>query len=221
MSRASRPGVLFDLDGTLVDSNYLQTLAWSRAFSDVGEWAPMNAIHRLIGMGGDQLVPSLLGHENKEANARRPVRYKELIGEVGAFPGAAELLRHLSALGVAVVIATSAPADELEIALDVLDASAAIEATTSADDVSSSKPDPEIFNRAIEAASLDRERTLAVGDSVWDIKAATAAGIGCVAVESGGFSHYELEAAGALAVYRDVALLGEKLETSPIAALLD
>ncbi len=76
-----RPGVLFDLDGTLVDTNYLHTLALSRAFEDAGEWAPMNAIHRLIGMGGDQFVPRLLGHESSPAMEARPGRYRELIRE--------------------------------------------------------------------------------------------------------------------------------------------
>src|SRR5580693_6130493 len=71
-----RPGVLFDMDGTLMDTNYLHCIAWWRALRDAGEWAPMNAIHRLIGMGGDQLVTELLGHDSPEASAARPARYR-------------------------------------------------------------------------------------------------------------------------------------------------
>ncbi len=105
-----------------MDTNYLHCLAWSRAFRDAGEWAPMNAIHRLIGMGGDQLVPELLGHDSPAATAARPVRYAELVSEVKAFPGAGELLHRIHDLGPAVVLATSAPAAELEELRKVLDA---------------------------------------------------------------------------------------------------
>jgi phosphoglycolate phosphatase-like HAD superfamily hydrolase len=135
-----RPGVLFDVDGTLVDINYLHTLAWSRALRDAGEWAPMNANHRLIGMGGDQLVPELLGHDNPKASAARAGHYRELIGDVRTFPGAPQLLRTLHGRGVVVVLATSSPGDELEVLREVLDADDAIDGQTNADDVEDSKP---------------------------------------------------------------------------------
>ncbi len=106
--------MLFDVDGTLVDTNYLHALAWARAFRDAGEWAPMNAIHRLVGMGGDQLVPRLLGHASPDAVAARPQRYQELAGDIRPFPRAAELLRQIHDGGLAVVLATSAPGDELQ-----------------------------------------------------------------------------------------------------------
>src|SRR5689334_4308817 len=95
MTDRPRPGVLFDVDGTLVDTNYLHALAWSRALRDAGEWAPMNAIHRLVGMGGDQLVPRLLGHDSPGAVTARPRRYRELAGDICAFPQAAELVRQV------------------------------------------------------------------------------------------------------------------------------
>src|SRR5580704_9851690 len=103
MSENLRPGVLFDMDGTLMDTNYLHCLAWSRAFRDAGEWAPMNAIHRLIGMGGDQLVPELLGHDSPAATAARPARYAELMRDIRSFPGSRELLHQIHDLGLAVV----------------------------------------------------------------------------------------------------------------------
>ena len=114
MSEALRAGVLFDVDGTLVDTNYLHALAWSRAFRDAREWAPMNAIHRLVGMGGDQLVPRLLGHENSKAVAARPGRYKEFAEDMRSFPKSAELLEKVHGLGLVVVLATSAPEVELQ-----------------------------------------------------------------------------------------------------------
>ena len=215
-----RAGVLFDVDGTLVDTNYLHALAWSRAFRDVGEWAPMNAIHRLVGMGGDQLVPKLLGRDCPKASAARADRYRELLDDVHAFPAARDLLRQLHAHEVAVVLATSSPADELTAVLAQLDADDAIDAQTTADDVKESKPAPEVFAAAMSSGAVDPARALAIGDSVWDVQAARAAGIGCIGVETGGFSQHELSQAGALHVYRDVKEVLDQLHTSPLAALL-
>lgn len=219
MSESLRAGVLFDVDGTLCDTNYLHALAWSRAFRDAGEWAPMNAIHRLIGMGGDQLVPELLGHECPEAVAARPRRYRELASDILAFPRATEALRNVHDRGLLAVLATSAPDDELATLRRVLKAEDFIDGQTSADDVDSSKPDPEVFVNAMKRFSIDPRRALAVGDSVWDVKAARAAGIGCIAVESGGFSRHELSEAGSLQVYRDVGEMADQFQTSGIAQL--
>jgi HAD superfamily hydrolase (TIGR01509 family) len=220
MSDRLRPGVLFDVDGTLVDTNYLHTVAWSRALSDAGEWAPMNAIHRLVGMGGDQLVPELLGHDSPEAIEARPRRYQELMGEARAFPGATELLHRLHDAGVAVVLATSSPKDELEPLLELLHADPAIDGRTTADDVERSKPEPDIIQAALAVGSIDPQRALMIGDSVWDVRAARAAGVGCVAVETGGFSGHELNEAGALHTYRDVQEILDQLGTGPLGSLL-
>lgn len=214
-----RPGVLFDVDGTLCDTNYLHTLAWSRALRDASQWAPMNAIHRLVGMGGDQLVRQLLGHDSPEAIAARPGRYRELAGDIRAFPRAADALREVHNLGLAVVLATSAPDDELKKLRKALDAEDAIDGQTCADDVSRSKPDPEIFTSAMRQLSVDPRRALAVGDSIWDVQAARAAGIGCVTVESGGFSQHELSEAGSRHVYKDIGEMLDQLLTGPLAQL--
>lgn len=215
-----RPGVLFDVDGTLVDTNYLHTLAWSRALRLAGEWAPMNAIHRLVGMGGDQLVVRLLDHDCPEAEKARPERYRELRGDARAFPCSRELLTEVAAAGAAVVLATSSPPDELEASLSLIGApQSAIAAATTADDVSRTKPAPDIFEAALAAGSVDRSRAIVVGDSVWDVEAAMAARLPCVGVESGGFSEHELADAGAVAVYRDVADLLEHLGDSPLVSV--
>ncbi len=220
MTDGLRPGVLFDVDGTLVDTNYLHAVAWARAFRDAGEWAPMNAIHRLVGMGGDQLVPRVLGHESPDAVAARPQRYQELAGDIRPFPRAAELLRQIHNCGLAVVLATSAPADELQTLRQTLDADDAIDGQTTADDIGQSKPAPEVFLTAMAKCDVDARQALVVGDSIWDVEAARAAGVGCITVETGGFSQHELSEAGSLQVYRDVAELLAQLRTSPIAALL-
>jgi HAD superfamily hydrolase (TIGR01509 family) len=208
------------MDGTLMDTNYFHCLAWSRALRNAGEWAPMNAIHRLIGMGGDQLVPELLGHDSPDATAARPARYEELMSEVRAFPGARELLHRIHDLDVTVVLATSAPEKELAQLRTVLDADTAIDGQTTANEVTNSKPDPEVFLTAMESASIDPGWALAIGDSIWDVQAARSAGIACITVETGGFSQHELSEAGSIRVYRDVAELLSQLFTSPIASLL-
>jgi HAD superfamily hydrolase (TIGR01509 family) len=219
MTEGLRPGVLFDVDGTLCDTNYLHTLAWPRALRDAGEWAPMNAIHRLVGMWGDQLVPRLLGHDCPEALAERPLRYQELSQDVLAFPRAAEALREVHDRGLVVVLATSAPDDELVTLRKALNADDSIDGQTSADDVDRSKPDPEVFVSALKQFSIDPRRALAVGDSVWDVTAARAAGIGCLTVESGGFSQHELSEAGSWHVYRDVGEMVDQFHTGPFAQL--
>ena len=135
---------------------------------------PVNSIHRLVGMGSDRLVVELLGHESPAAVAARPRRYEELIAEARPFPAAAELLRLCHGDGLSVVIATSAVSEELDALLTKLEADDAIDAQTTADDISEPKPGPEVFLNAMEAGGIDPRRAIAVGDSVWDVKAARA-----------------------------------------------
>jgi len=218
--RSGRAGVLLDVDGTLVDTNYLHALAWSRALVDAGEWAPMHAIHRLVGMGGDQLLQDLLGHDSSEASSQRAERYRPLISEARAFPGASALIRRLDSFGLAVVLATSAPADELDAMRRILACDDQIAACTTADDVRATKPAPDVFRAAMQAAALDPALTLVIGDSIWDVQAARAAGLGCIAVESGGFSAHELREEGAAAVYRNVQEILDQALTGALAPLI-
>jgi HAD superfamily hydrolase (TIGR01509 family) len=215
-----RMGVLVDVDGTLLDTNYLHTMAWSRALRDLDEWAPMNAIHRLVGMGADQLVPELLGHDLDGADAAHDRHYATLKADVRPFPEAATLLRRMHDAGLVVVLASSASENDLADLLRALDADDAIGAVVNADHVERSKPDPQIFTVARDKGGIDPSLVVAVGDTVWDVEAARAAGMGCVTVESGGSSRHELTEAGAVAVYRDVKELGEQLMTSPIGTLI-
>jgi HAD superfamily hydrolase (TIGR01509 family) len=215
----SRSAVIFDLDGTLVDSNYLHTLAWSRALQAAGEWAPMNAIHRLIGMGSDQLLPQVIGRTDDDIASQRDAEYKLLIDGVVAFPGAERLLRAVRRLGLLVVLATSSAPSEYEAMVELIGGAQLIDAHTTIEDVSHSKPDPEIFQRALTVAHTDPSRAIVVGDSPWDIKAAAGAGMACLAVETGGSSRAELIDAGALHVFRDVDQLADELLVSPIGLL--
>ena len=118
------------------------------------------------------------------------------------------------------MIATSAVSEELNALLRKLEVEDAIDAQTTADDIDEPKPEPEVFLKAMEAGGIDPRKAIAVGDSVWDVKAARAAGIACIAVESGGYSEHELGEDGALHVYRDVRELFDQFYTSPLALLL-
>ena len=213
--------VIFDVDGTLVDTNYLHTLAWARGVRDAGETASMSAIHRLIGMGSDHLVSELLGHESEEASDGHSRHFKKLMPEIEAFPDASELLDEVHRRGAMVVLATSANEEELEAMLEAVDAPEdAIDHVTKKDDVEHSKPSPDIFQVALDATGLDPAHVLVVGDTVWDVEAAAKCDLRFVGVLTGGISRQELEEASAAAIYEDVAQLLRELDDSPIQDLL-
>lgn len=201
--------VLFDIDGTLVDSNYLHVDAWSRAFAEVGHPVDAWRIHRSIGLDGDKLLESLLGDALEAAGDRAKKLHTELYAQMSErlrpLPGAVELLHALSDARVRVVLATSAPKSELEILLGVLDSDDALHATTSSDDVETAKPRPDIVNVALERADVQASEALFVGDAVWDMVAAGRAEVQAIGVRTGGFGADELTDAGATAVFDDAA----------------
>ncbi len=210
-------GVLFDVDGTLVDTNYLHVLAWRRVFVEHGEPGITSArIHRLVGMGSDELLETLFGRPRPELKPGRARHFDALKREIRALPRAADLLRALHDRGVRVVLATSAEKSDLEALLAALDAEEAIDGVTSAGEVEAAKPAPDLFSVALEEAGTEPEATVVVGDTVWDVQAADRAGLACVAVLSGGIGRAELEDAGAVAVYDDAATLLENLDQSPL-----
>jgi HAD superfamily hydrolase (TIGR01509 family) len=209
--------VLFDIDGTLADTNYLHVLAWRRVFLERGEPQITSArIHRLVGMGSDELLETLFGRPRPELKPERARHFDALKPEIRAFPGAADLLRAVHGRGARVVLATSAEKSDLEALLKAIDADDAIDAVTSAGEVEEAKPAPDLFCAALEEAGTAPEVTLVVGDTVWDVQAAARAGLRCVCVLSGGISRAELLDAGALAVYDDVAALLDQLDESPL-----
>jgi HAD superfamily hydrolase (TIGR01549 family) len=214
-----RAGVLVDLDGTLVDTNYLHTLAWARALRDEDEWAPMNVLHHLIGMGSEELVEEVLGRARPEVVEARRRRYQQLIGEAAVFPGAREVLAEWHDAGLAVIIASSSRREELDVMLARLDADDVIDAVTSADDVDRSKPEPDVFRAAMRAGGVDADQAVVIGDSVWDVHAARRAGLLVLAVESGGICAADLESAGAERVYRDIGAMRGELSPPVIAHL--
>jgi HAD superfamily hydrolase (TIGR01549 family) len=213
-------GVLFDIDGTLVDSNYQHAFAWWQALREHGHMVPMFEIHRRIGMGSDNLLEELIGEYSEELSTSRARYFRPLSLELTAFEGAPELLRAVHRAGTKVVLATSANKEDLEVLLKVIDADEAIDQITSAADVEHSKPCPDVFERALEISGLAPERAIVVGDTEWDIEAARRIGLRCVCVESGGWSRKDLLAAGAAAVFRTVKELLDSLDESPVGPLL-
>jgi HAD superfamily hydrolase (TIGR01549 family) len=197
---------LLDIDGTLLDSTYHHALAWSRALAAVGEPIPVHRIHRLIGMGGEKLVEALLDEDTRarvgqEAQDRWKQEYDELIGETRLLPGAQALLDRLQGLGLDVVLASSSIPEHAEHALRALGAAGRADAWTTAEDAEEAKPHPELLEKALE--QVDGSRAVMVGDAVWDVEAASRAGIPTIGLRSGGISTQELLDAGAIAVYDD------------------
>jgi HAD superfamily hydrolase (TIGR01509 family) len=216
-----RPAILVDVDGTLVDTNYLHAVAWWRAFRDIGEDVPMSRIHPLIGMGSDQLVHRLIGRESEEASDAHSRRYEPFKPEITAFPRAADLLAELARRGARVVLATSSDEEDLARLREAVGADDAIEDAVSKGDVTHSKPSPDIFEAALQKFDLDPGRTMVVGDTPWDVEAAAKLGLSTVCVLTGGATREQLEEAGAVAVYEDVGELLDRLDESPLAKVLE
>lgn len=224
MTRSSDPGaVLLDIDGTLVDSNYLHVHAWVQAFADAGTPVDAWRVHRRIGMGSGRLLEELLGDEadalGDEVRERHGEHYAALAGLLRPLPGARDLLRTLADRGAAVVLATSAAPEEVERLREVLDVDDLVEITGS-QDVDEAKPEPDLVHAALDLAGVPADRAVFVGDSVWDVQAAVRAGVPCVGVLSGGTAEAELRDAGAVAVAEDVAALLRELDRSPLATVL-
>ena len=218
---ATRPAVLFDVDGTLLDTNYFHTVSWWYALREAGEDIPMSRIHPLIGMGSDQLLTELLGEEREGLSDLHSKYYKPYKEDLHPFPKAAEVLAAVAERDVQVVLATSSKEEDLDQLLEALGADEGVIADiVHGDLVGSSKPAPDIFAVAMEHLDLDAEQTIVVGDTRWDVEAAAKCGVKVVAVLTGGTTRDDLEHAGAIAVYDDVAQLLEQLDDSPLARLL-
>jgi len=210
--------VLLDVDGTLIDANYQHALAWYRAFRANGLVMPIWKIHRHVGMGGDQLVPALIGEEadaEKGADIRetRKEIYEELIEEVAPVDGAHELIADLKERGRTAVLASSAPEKEIDHYLDLLEARDLADGWTTDDDVEATKPEPDLVRAALVMAGTDE--AVLVGDTPWDIESARKSGVETITVITGGYSEQELRDAGAVGVYESVQELRAHLEEPP------
>jgi HAD superfamily hydrolase (TIGR01509 family) len=214
---------VLDVDGTLVDSNYQHALAWYRAFRSLGETFPVWRLHRLIGMGGDQLVSAIGGNElekriGDEARKRQTEEVDKMIGEVAALPGARDLLVAIKERGHTLVLASSGKPHHVDAALDLLDARDVADAWTSSGDVEESKPAPDLLQVALKKVGAPEDApSVLVGDSTWDVEAAKNAGMPAIVVRSGGFGDEELKDAGAIALFDTPGDLKDALADTPLA----
>jgi HAD superfamily hydrolase (TIGR01549 family) len=211
---------ILDVDGTLVDTNYHHAIAWFRAFLRHDVVVPIWRVHRHIGMGGDQLVAAIAGDEVEERQGddirdAESEEYKKLIDEVRTMEGSRELIEDLREQDNVVVLASSAKDWEVEHYIELLDAKSIIDAYTTSADVESTKPEPDLIKAALEKADTDGEAML-IGDTVWDVEAASRAGVETLAVLTGGFSEQELRDAGARDVFTSVEELRRSLKQTAL-----
>lgn len=214
-----RRGVLFDLDGTLVDTNYPHVLAWWHAFRTAGYTVAMSDIHQKIGMGADLLVRALIDKDDQRVATAHRHFYAPHLEQLQPFPAATELLRAAAGLGLEVVLASSAEQEEVDALIAALGCEDLVSAVTTSADADAPKPAPDILEAALAQTGLHASDCVLVGDTVWDVEAAAKAGMPCVGVLSGGISAAELREAGAVEIYSDVADLLQGLESSRLGQL--
>lgn len=214
-------GVIFDVDGTLLDTNYLHVAAWWAAFRERGHDIRCADVHRALGMGSSDLVERVLGQPDPSVIEAHSRYFAPYLGRMRPLPGAADLLRATARLGLRVVLATSAKDEEVDLMLAALGARDSIRAVVSSGDVEQAKPQPDIIDRALTESGTDPGRAVMVGDAVWDMIAARRAGIRGIGLLSGGIAEGELREAGAMEVYAGTAALLGKISTSAIGQLDD
>ena len=216
-----KPAILFDVDGTLVDSNDAHVEAWQRAFAGEGYAFSRAQIHAQIGKGADNLVPCLFPQASDDTRERLDRAHGEIYKRdflplVQPFGGAKQFLRSLVARGHTLVLASSASRTEVAYYIELLEADGLLSGTTSKDEVESSKPCPDIFAAALALTGWPAARAVVIGDTPYDIIAARRAGIDAIAVLAGGFDYDDLQACQPLAIYQDVAELSANYLSSPL-----
>src|SRR3954449_11841744 len=222
-SMADSTIAVLDIDGTLIDSNYQHALAWYRALRSAGETFPVWRLHRLIGMGGDQVVTAIGGEElerrvGDQAREQQGKEVDALIEEMAPLPGARDLLTAIKERGHRLVLASSGQQRHVDLFLDRLDARDLADEWTTSDDVESSKPAPDLLQVALKKLGAPTEASsVMIGDSVWDVEAAKKAGMAAIVVRCGGFGDDELKEAGAIAIYDTPGDLANALDDTPLA----
>jgi HAD superfamily hydrolase (TIGR01509 family) len=207
--------LIFDVDGTLVDSTYQHAIAWQRAFAACGLSIPAWQLHRQVGKGGDRLVPDVAGTQVEREHGERlrnlhDQLFARMLNEVQGFDGVRALLAAAREGGWKTALASSGREEEVEHYVEMLGIDQLLDARTSAADADTSKPAPDLFSVAHERSGgtpEDAASALVVGDAPWDCIAAQAAGMRMVGVLSGGFAACELRDAGVEQVFEHVAEL--------------
>ena len=200
--------VIFDVDGTLVDSVDLHARAWQEAFAHFGHAVPYARVRSQIGKGGDQLMPVFLSQAELEAEGEALEKYrgdwfrKNCLPQVRAFPRVRDLFQRLLADRWRIALASSAKEDELKAYKEICGVSDLLDAETSSDDAEKSKPQPDIFEAAAKRLKVPPAECVVIGDSPYDAEAARRAGIAALGFLSGGFPSADLKAAGFVTLYR-------------------
>jgi HAD superfamily hydrolase (TIGR01509 family) len=211
--------VLLDVDGTLIYSNDAHARAWVAAFARYGYVIPFETVRPLIGKGADKLIPELTGLDPQSAEAKliseaRAEFFRRALPSLRPTPGARALLVRMLDQGLELVVATSAKADEVTALLQQAGVADLIQAATSADDVESSKPDPDIVQAALRRTGRHPSESIMLGDTPYDIEAATRARVPTIAFRCGGWTDAAL--AGAIAIYDDPEDLLRRYGESPL-----
>ncbi len=216
--------VIFDIDGTLLDSVDLHARAWVEAFAHFGVDADFARVRGQIGKGGDELMPVFLPpdrlkREGETIEAWRSDLFKrDYLDRVKPFPGVRALFERIRAANLKIALASSGKRDEVEHYQEILGIADLVDTTTSSDDAERSKPHPDIFQAALgKLAPLDRDSMVVVGDTPYDAEAAGKAGLGTIGVLCGGFPEADLAAAGCVAIYRDPQDLLDGFDRSVLA----
>lgn len=211
---------IFDIDGTLIDSNDYHAEAWQKALTEKGFEIPLDKIRAQIGKGADTLLPEFLTtaelekYEEELGDLRGEIFKNEYLSRVKPFPKVRELFQKIKAAGFKIALASSANEDEVEAYQEIANIADLVEKTTSADDSESSKPEPDIFQAALKLLGNPRPETvLVVGDTPYDAEAAGKAHLKTIGVLCGGFAKADLERAGCVAIYENSADLLENYET--------
>ncbi len=215
--------VLFDVDGTLVDSVDLHAQAWRKALARFGHELPYEAVRSQIGKGADQLLPAFLSpvelrSYGEELESWRGDLYRrEYLPLVRPFPRVRQLLQRIRRGGARVALASSSRREELAVYVGVLGVGDLLDAATTADDVDRSKPSPDVFVACLRRLGVPAHHAVAVGDSPCDAESAADAGVRTVGLLCGGFDPDQLRASGVVALYSDPSDLFERFEASPLA----
>lgn len=212
--------LVLDVDGTLLDTVYLHVIAWWEAFRDAGHEVSGFDIHRVIGRGSDDLVQTLVGEPDEsivEAHARKwaPLRERCL-----PFHDVPELIRTCAARGLQVVYCTSGAPEDVADFRSKIGCDGVVAAAVDGSDVEHGKPAPDIVQAALDAVGVAPENAVMLGDTIYDVRAAAAAGVACIGLMCGGIGERELQEAGAAAVYGNPSELLQDLEQSPVGRLL-
>jgi len=214
--------LLCDIDGTLVQSNWLHAEAWRDAFDAMEIRVEVEEVRRQIGKGGDELVPVFVPWwmrkhvEEPLERYRKFVFQTEYLPQVKPIPRVRELLLRLKEAGIRLALASSASKEDLRTYKKIVNMEDLIEEESSADDADRSKPHPDIFEATLKRLGLKASEVLALGDTPYDAEAAGKAGIWAIGVMTGGWSREDLLAAGCIEVYEDVGELLDKFEQSAL-----